>query len=454
MNREELKKYCLAKAKNNELLNKFKVHYVDLDERGYATSYYYTIFESYRTNTIFDCTNINKKNSIELRLFFLYELCKYIWERIFGSLLQTQTKKIYTSSDFNDMYDDYKIYFSLFTYLCKIKDYTIYACYGDTTELDILLNSGNDNVVFDRNILDIETTFLRGIYFVNCKYIPKSIYKYCLNYNPIPDNNHEYEDRYFTIQDYRSITRELRYIRIKRNIHCKNCENIKNCYCCTDCVNCLNSSILVDCNDCKNCDTCVNCKSCISCTECNNCESCRKCEKCSQCTHCKYSKQLNLCNECINQEDKTSVTKHYYKREFHDIPEKVIKLQNQLILDLNDDGWRIEANDKIIQLYNQDNNLVFQGLCQLKNPKKYLESCKTHVKILLQEGYLYYTDIRVKCCYLFLTVHSKYKICIDDIINMAEEEVVEYVKTNAKKSKNGIVQVFDRRGNEVYTCHK
>ena len=60
MNREELKKYCLEKAKNNELLNKFKVHYVDFDERGYATSYYYHIFESYRTNTIFDCTIISK----------------------------------------------------------------------------------------------------------------------------------------------------------------------------------------------------------------------------------------------------------------------------------------------------------------------------------------------------------------------------------------------------------
>lgn len=443
MNRTELMKYCVTKSKNNDLLNKFRIHYTIVDKWGYAKSYYHYIFKSDKIDTIFDYAHISKKNIIELRLFFIYELCKYLWERIFGSLL-----------DSVDTHDNFKKYFSLFTYLCKIDNYTIYSCYGNTIELDILLNSGIDNVVFDRNILDIETTTYRGSYFVNCKYIPKYIYRYCINCNPISDNNHDYEDRYYTIQDYKAVVNNSENIEIWHNIHCKNCENIKNCYCCTNCKNCRNSSILVNCNDCKDCNTCVNCESCISCTECNDCESCRKCEKCSQCTLCKYSKRLNSCNECINQEDKTNAMRHYYKREFHDIPEKVIMLKDPFILDLNDEGWRIEANNEIIQLYNQDNNLVFQGLCQLKNPKKYLESCKTHVKILLQEGYLYYTDICVKCCYLFLTVHSKYKICIDNIINMTEEEVVEYVKSNAKKSKNSIVQVFDRRGNEVYTCHK
>lgn len=234
--------------------------------------------------------------------------------------------------------------------------------------------------------------------------------------------------------------------------HCKKCKtrNADNCTNCsgtqlTQCVNCIN------CKDCKNCNKCTDCSSCTNCTGCTGCYTCCDCKNCSKCEYnnkCIRCKTCTNCNMCINQTKGNNATYVFYNRERIDIPNKMLMFKHPCIVDLTVDGERVEMNNEYIQFFDSENNLVFQGICQYKNPRLYWDE---YMNFTISQGWFYYPEISKECCYVILSTKSKYSITVKDLIEQCKnyDQLIEFIKQRTIKAKNSYMYIYDRNGHPV-----
>lgn len=231
---------------------------------------------------------------------------------------------------------------------------------------------------------------------------------------------------------------------------CVDCKSCKNCETCNSCVNCDSIQLCANCNGCKNncseCTDCVNCVNCVHCTECKICSDCVNCTKCKMCTYC------NECVTCVKQISKKQTDTAMFSRSHQHISEEQMFFAQPFIVNLDDDGQRVEINGKIIQYFDDENNLVFQGTCQYECP---VTNWNNALNFKLGQGWIYYPDIQRKCCYIILSTNSKYNVTLSDLIKIHDTDVlVEYIQKQSKLSNNSVVYVYDRNGKEVYKSLK
>lgn len=238
--------------------------------------------------------------------------------------------------------------------------------------------------------------------------------------------------------------------------HCNNCTGCIDCKVCTNCDacdscnNCDDTEMCVKCKGCK--DACINCVECTDCVKCTHCKECKKCTNCVDCTECKTCTSCTTCVTCVKQSSKNQIDSAMYSRSHQNIKEEKMFFKHPFIVDLDDDGQRVEINGKIIQYYDDENNLVFQGTCQYAYP---ITNWENALNFKLGQGWIYYPDIHSKCCYIILSTNSKYNVTLSDLIKIHDTDVlVEYIQKQSKHSKNSVVYVYDRNGNEVYKSMK
>ena len=238
--------------------------------------------------------------------------------------------------------------------------------------------------------------------------------------------------------------------------HCNNCTGCidckvcTNCNACDSCNNCDDTEMCVKCKGCK--DACINCVECTDCVKCTYCKECKKCTNCVDCTECKTCTSCTTCVTCVKQTSKKQTDSALYSRSHQNIKEEKMFFKHPFIVDLDDDGQRVEINGRIIQYFDDENNLVFQGTCQYACP---VANWDNALDFKLGQGWIYYPDIQRKCCYIILSTNSKYNVTLSDLIKIHDTDVlVEYIQKQSKHSKNSVVYVYDRNGNEVYKSMK
>lgn len=128
--------------------------------------------------------------------------------------------------------------------------------------------------------------------------------------------------------------------------------------------------------------TCFNC---IHCDYCHFCINCRNCERIHYWTSCNDYHPLK---PLVNYQNK----KIYLERNlfnfsfFPQYEATVITGEDFFIADINSDGWRVEAEDDTMKVYNDYNIVVFEGPLTYRSSKKRIED------IILCKGKLYYDD--------------------------------------------------------------
>ena len=267
---------------------------------------------------------------------------------------------------------------------------------------------------------------------------------------------------------------------------CNNCEDCSNCSMCDNCIkcklsrgldtckycrdNCSNCTGCIKCKKCKNCDTCVSCNkcdgiqlcinckeckdNCCECTDCINCVKCvhcinsTACTNCINCTKCRTCTDCTECSTCIKQTSKKQFDSVMYSRINQHISEEMLVFKQPFVVDLDNDGQRVEINGRIIQYFDEENQLVFQGTCQYEYP---INNWSNALNFKLGQGWIYYPELQTRCCYIILSTNSKYNVTLADLINIHDTDtLIEYIQKQSKRSKNSVVFVYDRRGNEVY----
>ena len=122
---------------------------------------------------------------------------------------------------------------------------------------------------------------------------------------------------------------------------------------------------------------CINCKYTDHsnyCIQCNRCQYCNYCINNYGCTYCSNSENLTLCKNS-SRNTTTIVIHDLMTFEQHDIKEIVneenYKLPIVKVLNVNNDGWRIEYTSKeYILIYDPENTIRFKGRLTNKNAKK------------------------------------------------------------------------------------
>lgn len=152
----------------------------------------------------------------------------------------------------------------------------------------------------------------------------------------------KYPDVYFEYFEYMNIEDDKYYSGLYLNCEYDNNNCLFNCYYCQDSSYSINSSSLIRSHYCKNCNYVYD--------------------------------SSNVCNINNNQNINSDFnfilpTISSFNYDIEQIDKSYIDL---IIQDINNDGWRIEYNDKIIIIYNPNNYIVFKGLLTVNDKGIYL----------------------------------------------------------------------------------
>lgn len=172
------------------------------------------------------------------------------------------------------------------------------------------------------------------------------------------------------------------YFELNNNYACINCYNCTSCRYCIDCTDCYECNYCISCKEsqtCKYSKQSTLCRTCRYCNQCNNCKYCEQCNNCEKCRTCKYCCDCKECNHCsyVKNGDKCCEI-HNKSKEWDNVKEitEIIKDSNYLlpivkVVDINDEGWRIECTSKeYVIIYDSCGIVRFKGRLTNKNPRK------------------------------------------------------------------------------------
>lgn len=448
----------------NDLFTNDGVHYTKADintSNDFITHVRQSVFgENWITDSKID-TEPQDKRFIE----FITKFTDMIYRKVFGN-------DTYTFS-LLDKTKQYQFKFTLMCYLCGIKNNEVCNCLvGHTRALD------NCNRYYF-GMLDIVHHDTYTNYIIDCKVPINPIWA------RIPSEVN------FCINCICGRRADLEYVDVDvKNIHqggfnfndtplyycydcsyCWNCINCSNCkYCdgcvecqnCTGCLKCKTHHIkcacqpceeCIDCNACKencigliDCTDCVHCKNCCGCTNCKMCEDCIDCDNCKKCSKCAYT--FNEISVKENIEIPSA-------QEDIEIPSaKVIKFNDPIVVDISDAGDRVEIEGSIIHYYDKDGDILYQGLCQYKNPNP-----ENALNFKLIYGWIYHKEVSGVPNILIATSLANPKaLTISDLSefdNNCNENDTECINSTiekaAKKTKYTFISIYNRRGEFAYS---
>ena len=108
-------------------------------------------------------------------------------------------------------------------------------------------------------------------------------------------------------------------------------------------------------------------------------------------------------------------------------------------VDITNDGWRVEIFDKGIEIYNDENNLLFKGVLTTPDVTEDMNIDDMHILY----GILYFHDIKVPR-YLGTFINNNRNPTISDVVN---NTILEYM------NKNFASVFYNRRGDIEYECN-
>lgn len=127
------------------------------------------------------------------------------------------------------------------------------------------------------------------------------------------------------------------------------------------------------------------------------CFNCIRCDYCHFCINCKDCEKIHYWKSCNNYHPIKPLVNYQWKKiylernlfNFSFFPQHlatVITDEDIFIVDINSDGWRVEAKGDTMKVYNEYDILVFEGPLTYRDSKKRIED------IILCKGKLYYDD--------------------------------------------------------------
>lgn len=248
---------------------------------------------------------------------------------------------------------------------------------------------------------------------------------------------------------------------------CEYCIDCTNCNKCNHCISCYNSKTCIyseklsrcvyckyskQCTLCRTCNYCNQCNNCNFCSQCNNCKECKSCKYCSDCkdcTHLKNSDNCCDCNDCnyVKKGDKCSGihnNKPIKGKEWDNVKKMtdIIKYSNYSlpivkIVDINDEGWRIECTSKeYVIIYDSCGTIRFKGRL----------TCKTPCKLNVEDMYL--------CCG---SIYNEHGVLIEILYIGRSKKRNQSKCLSIEKFCKGyylceeLTQKYDLKGNVVYS---
>lgn len=274
------------------------------------------------------------------------------------------------------------------------------------------------------------------------------------DYDDYDDDYDDYDDYDDDYDDYDDNDTEVIIIDEYGNINCYNCYDCKKC---KNCRNCNNCDSCVNCTHCNNCDSCVNCIHCVNCNDCNDCKHCEYCNNCNKCdgllrsSHCNNSyysiECINTNNSilsygCVNKNDciLTMVDKH-------------VNIGNDLntIIDLTDDGWRVELYEHGIVMYDDMNNIRLIGKLDVENIDSNIDINKAHIVY----GIIYFKNTGNTSIIEYEgSLHIPYEVDIDSsyptIWNIVNDNYKKYLRENFTATKYNRKNDVEIKGEGIY----
>lgn len=250
--------------------------------------------------------------------------------------------------------------------------------------------------------------------------------------------------------------------------HCYHCFDCMNCYGCTECNYCTNCLNCTNCRECKQCEDCRKCNDCLMCLNCynvsnsiriSNCKDSDVCNMCYNCSHCAYSYNCKQCENCHKCNDCNNCVSCYYcvnltnttQKSYvngYIIPNKQIQFIDHMIIDLSSQGIRIEIENEFIQLYDSDNNLIFQGICQYDQPMKYSQNV---MNFIINKGWFYYPDMQKPALFCLFSTDSPQNITVNKIVGILSSQhnnydLLNYIESQLTKMQDSTLYKYDRNG--------
>lgn len=132
-------------------------------------------------------------------------------------------------------------------------------------------------------------------------------------------------------------------------------------------------------------------------------------------------------------------------------------LSDKQIIDLNDEGYRVELNERYLFMYDTNNNLLFKGLysidekCDLSYNCISTNNALKYIYVIL--GTFYYADIQKKCCNMYMTTNPtwienyiEYRLCSKSVeykVIYNNDDMLEIFRTRRIYLEN-IIKANDR----------
>ena len=158
--------------------------------------------------------------------------------------------------------------------------------------------------------------------------------------------------------------------------------------------------------------------------------------------------------------DKHSIQNDVCSHVYKPYTREVMDFDHLYIIDITSYGDRVEMNGNVIQYYDKDGDIIFQGVCQYDNPIDVLKKDANAVmNFKLVHGWVYWKDLGTPICFIYTPSDNTDAITIGKLSEIDHKcgDSGDCISINVyeteKEIKDTVVSAYDRNGKFVYTTH-